>query len=423
MQAKITKRSVDALKSGILADTEIKGFVARRLDSGAATYGFRYRDKTTGKQRWVGLGLHGKVAADEARVLAKKRAGEVADARDPVAEQEESRAVARLAKVAETNTVDAILDKFEARHVKNLRSGDQIKRAFTVYVRPRIGTKSIYELKRRDINEMLDAIEDENGPVMADRVLAHVRKCFNWWAVRDEDFKSPIVRGMAKTKPGERKRKRTLNDDEIRDVWAALNQVEAAPACYPAYVRNLLLTMTRRNESSEMHSTETDGDVWKIPAERYKSKLDHVIPLSPMALENLKTAPPPAKGQNSHFLFSTATTNRPMGKKAFSGFSKAKAELDLQIAKIRKAAGRPAMPRWTLHDLRRTGRTLMGRTGIPDEHIERAIGHAIPGVRGVYDCYEYLDEKRKAFEALADLVKLILNPPAGNVVQLARASK
>jgi integrase len=409
MPAKITKRSVDALETGILADTEVKGFVVRRLDSGAATYGFRYRDKTTGKQRWIGLGLHGTITADQARDLAKKRAGEVADARDPVAEQEESRTAARLAKVAETNTVDSILDRFEARYSSKLRSGDQIKRAFTVYVRPRIGGKSIYDLKRRDIVEMLDAIEDENGPVMADRVLAHVRKGFNWWMVQDEDFKSPIVRGMARTKPGERKRKRTLTDDEIRDVWAALAQMDG-PACYPAYVRNLLLTMTRRNESSEMHSAELDGNLWVIPASRYKNKQDHVIPLSAIALALL----PERRGP--HFIFSTTD-----GKKPFSGFSKAKAELDRQIAKLRKAAGKPAMPQWTLHDLRRTGRTLMSRAGIPDDHAERAMGHVIAGVRGTYDRHEFLEEKRKAFDALAGLVSLILNPPAGNVVKLERS--
>jgi integrase len=418
---KITTRAVNSLEKGILADSEIKGFVVRRLDSGAATFGYRYRDKTTGKQRWIGLGLHGTITADEARTLAKKRAGEVAHARDPVAEQEESRAAAKLAKLADTNTVDAILDKFEARHVKGLRSGDQVVAAFINHVRPRIGSKSIYDLKRRDIVEMLDLIEDESGPVMADRVLAHVRKAFNWWMVQDEDFKSPIVRGMARTKPKERSRKRTLTDDEIREVWAALDRLEGAPACYPAYVRNLLLTMTRRNESSRMHLMELEGDLWVIPAERYKSKHDHVIPLSAMALENLKTAPPAAKGQNSYFLFSTETRNRPMGKKPFSGFSKAKAELDGQIAKTRKADGKPKMPRWTLHDLRRTGRTLMSRAGISDDHAERAMGHVITGVRGTYDRYEYLEEKRKAFEALAQLVGMILNPPAGNVVKLERA--
>lgn len=418
MQAKINIRSVGALQAGkILYDTEIKGFVARCLDSGTVSFGYRYRNEK-GQSRWEALGVYGSITPDEARGLAKKRAGIVADGRDPVAEKEETRTEAKRAKLATSNTVDAILDKFEARYSSKLRSGDQIKRAFKVYVRPRIGEKSIYDLKRRDIVEMLDAIEDENGPVMADRVLAHVRKAFNWWMVQDEDFKSPIVRGMARTKPAERSRDRILADDEIRDLWAALELVDA-PECYPAYVRNLLLTATRRNESSELHSAELDGDLWVIPAERYKNKKDHVIPLSAMAQENLRSAPAPAKGLNSYFIFSTATANRPMGKTAFSGFSKAKAALDREIAKLRKAAGRPKMPRWTLHDLRRTARTLMSRAGVADDHGERALGHLIGGVRGTYDRYAYLDEKRKAFEALAGLVALILNPPAGNVVQIA----
>jgi integrase len=403
---KITKTAVDRLQPGErIADSALRGFIVRRLDSGAASYAYRYRVKGTNQQRLISLGIHGTITAEQARTLAKKRAGEVANGEDPKGEREESRAEAKIAKAAETNTVDAILDKFEARYSDKLRSGDQIKRAFTVYVRPRIGDKSIYQLKRRDVVEMLDAIEDENGPVMADRVLAHVRKAFNWWMVQDEDFKSPIVRGMARTRPSERERDRTLTDDEIRDVWAALDVVDA-PACYPAYVKTLLFTMTRRNEASDMHADEIKGDIWVIPARRYKNKQDHVIPLSAAALKVL----PEGKG----FLFSTTG-----GKKAFSGFSKSKAELDRQIAKIRKAAGKPKMPRWTLHDLRRTGRTLMSRAGIPDDHAERAMGHKIGGVRGTYDRYEYIDEKRKAFEALASLVALILDPPADNVVQIA----
>lgn len=410
MQAKITKRTVDALEPGaILYDTEIKGFVARCLNSGTVSYGFRYRNDKA-QSRWTALGLHGTITAEQARVLAKKRAGEVAHSRDPVAEQEEIRAAAKLAKQAETNTVDAILDKFVARYAKNQRSGDQVERSFDVYVRPRIGTKSIYDLKRRDINELLDAIEDENGPVMADKVLAHVRKAFNWWMVQDEDFRSPVVRGMARTKPRDRERDRTLTDDEIRDVWAALAIVEA-PACFSPFVKNLLLTATRRNESSDMHGSEIVGDLWTIPGERYKNKLDHVVPLSPMALENLgeliKT-----KG----FVFSTTG-----GKKAFSGFSKAKKELDRAIAKIRKEDGRGKMAQWQLHDLRRTARTLMSRAGIATDHAERAIGHKMTGVRGVYDRFAYLDEKRKAFEAVAGLVALILDPPADNVRKFERA--
>ncbi|MBP1065310.1 integrase [Bradyrhizobium japonicum] len=410
MIGKITTTAVDRLKPGQrIADKEIRGFIVRRLDSGAASYAYRYRVKGTNEQRLISLGLHGTITTEQARTLAKKRAGEVADGKDPKGEREETRAKAKLEKLADINTVDAILDKFETRHSSKLRSGDQIKSSFARHVRPRIGSKSIYDLKRRDIVEMLDAIEDDSGPVMADRVLAHVRKAFNWWMVQDEDFKSPIVRGMARTKPKERARKRILADDEIRDIWAALDQM-TEPACYPAYVRSLLLTMTRRNEASDCHSDEIDGDLWIIPGGRYKNKQDHVIPLSGAARKIL----PDGKG----FLFSTTD-----GKKAFSGFSKAKAELDRLIAKVRKAARKPAMPRWTLHDLRRTGRTLMSRAGVLDDHAERAMGHMIQGVRGTYDRYEYLDEKRRAFEALAGLVALILDPPADNVVPMERAAK
>jgi integrase len=411
--ARITKRAVDLLEpGGRIADSEIRGFLVRRLDSGVASYAYRYRVKGTNQQRLISLGLHGTISAEQARTLAKKRAGEVADGQDPKGDREETRTEATRAKLAETNTVGAILDKFVKRHVNKLRSGDQVEASFDRLVRPVIGEKSIYDIKRRDIVAMLDGIEDKNGPVMADRVLAHVRKAFNWWTVQDEDFKSPVVKGMARTKPSERARDRVLADDEIRDVWAALEVMEG-PVCYPAYVRNILLTVTRRNESSDMHSAEIDGNVWVIPADRYKTKRDHAIPLSAMAIENLGKLT-----QGDRFVFSTTD-----GKKAFSGFSKAKAELDRQIAKIRKAAGRAKMAQWQLHDLRRTGRTLMSRAGIPDDHAERAMGHVIAGVRGTYDRYEYLDEKRKAFEALAGLVGLILNPPANNVVQIARGGK
>jgi integrase len=137
----------------------------------------------------------------------------------------------------------------------------------TIYVRPEIGTKSIYELKRRDIVEMLDGIEDEHGPVMADRTLAHLRKAFTWHAARDDNFNSPIVKGMARTSPTERKRKRVLDDQEIRDVWKALDTANDLPSCCPAFVRALLLTAQRRTSVAEMRWEAIDGDVWIVPAD------------------------------------------------------------------------------------------------------------------------------------------------------------
>ena len=408
MRAKITKRRVDGLKPGdILADDAIKGFVARRLNSGVVSYGFRYRDKTTGRQRWIGLGLHGSITPDEARDLAKRRAGEVAAKRDPVAERKAERAKAARARDADANTVDAILDNFLIRHVRKnaLRRGDEVERVFKVYVRPRIGKKSIYDLRRRDVVEMLDAIEDQNGPVMADRVLAHVRKALNWQAARDDQFIPPIVRGMARTKPLDRARKRMLSDEEIRDLWEGLDKV-AAPAPFPAYMRALLLTAQRRDEVARMRWEEIEGETWIIPAERYKTNVANAVPLTDATRALFGTL------QKKGYVFST--TN---GKRPFSGFSKAKRALDERIAELRKKDERKPMPHWVLHDLRRTARSLMSRAGVHSDIAERVLGHAIPGVRGVYDRHSYEAEKRDALERLAGLINRILNP-ASNIVSL-----
>jgi integrase len=313
--------------------------------------------------------------------------------------------------------VAGLLDLFVERYLgkeKKLRSADQYKDAFERLVKPEIGNIGIYDIRRSHVTGMLDEIADESGPVMADRTLAYTRKALNWYALRDDDFKSPIVPGMARSNSNGRER--ILDDGEIRDLWAALD-TSVVPACYPRFVKTLLLTATRRNESTKLHSNEIDGDVWTIPGARYKrlpkhKDKDHVIPLSAAARE-LIAEKPEGVNKNSWFVFSTTA-----GAKPFSGFSKAKTELDKKIAEIRAREGRPPMERWTLHDLRRTARTLMSRAGIAPDHAERALGHIIVGVRGTYDRFEFLDEKRAAFEALAALVSRILNPTA-NVEELA----
>jgi integrase len=402
MKAKITKRTIDALTAGgpPASDSEIKGFIARRLPSGTVTYGYRYRNRG-GRQRWLPLGLHGSITPDQARELAKQRAGEVASGRDPAVERANGRTAA-------ASTVDALLDDFLVRHVRGkLRSANEIVRTFEVYVRPRLGDKSIYNLKRSDIVALLDQIEDKNGPVMADRTLAYVRKAFNWQAARDDSFTPPIVKGMARTKPSERRRTRILDDQEIRDLWTALDQLKNyAPLCYPRFVRTLLYVAQRRDEVSRMVWEEIDGEAWTIAKERSKNRLANVVPLT----KEVRCLLGPER--NVGFVFSNEKDRR----RAFSGFSKAKTALDRKIAELRKREHRAPMPHWVHHDLRRTARSLMSRAGVLPDIAERVLGHVITGVRGTYDCYEYFHEKRDALEELAALIERILHPTGAVVV-------
>jgi integrase len=77
------------------------------------------------------------------------------------------------------------------------------------------------------------------------------------------------------------------------------------------------------------------------------------------------------------------------------------------------------MPHWTLHDLRRTARSLMAKAGVADNIAERVLGHTIGGVQGIYNRHDYFDEKSDALQRLATLIEQIINPPdTDNVVEL-----
>jgi integrase len=125
-----------------------------------------------------------------------------------------------------------------------------------------------------------------------------------------------------------------------------------------------------------------------------------VLPLSAAAAKVLAKLP---EFESTDLVFTTD------GKAPISGFSKFKKAFDT-------ACG---VTGWTLHDCRRSARSLMSRAGVPNDHAERCLGHAIGGVRSVYDRHAYRDEKARAFEALAAQIERIVRP-LENVVPLAR---
>ncbi|MGD9883048.1 MAG: tyrosine-type recombinase/integrase [Reyranellaceae bacterium] len=414
MRKAITKRSVDALKPGeIIADDAVMGFVARRLPSGLLTYGYRYRKD--GKRRWIGLGVG--LTPDAARKAAQILAGEVAQRQDPLPERE-----ARRIESLAARTLDQVLDDWLAKHVraKQLRSYDEVASLLQRYVRPRLGGRRVNELKRVEIVDLLDVIADQPSKYsrdgksrrVADKVLGVLRSALNWHATRDSEFVSPIVNRMARTSLKELSRDRILADDEIRSLWAALDS--ATPEPYPRLVRALLLSGARLNEVARLQWIEIiSGDVAIIPASRTKTKIDHAVPLTPAMVELLG-----GRGEAGDRVFSTDH-----GHTAFSGFSKAKARLDKALAEQRKRDGLPPMAGWRLHDLRRTARSLMSRAGVNVDIAERVLGHALPGIRGVYDRHEYLTEKRDALERLDALVRSIIDPPPANVVTLSAGKR
>ena len=304
-------------------------------------------------------------------------------------------------------TVSHVLDDFVRRYLNArtgpLRTAESVESALRRLVIPAIGGVAIYDLRRSQIVEMLDKIEDDSGPVQADRTLAYIRKAFNWYATRDDQFTPPIIPGMARVRPGERARERVLADDEIRLIWPPLT------GTFGSLVRVLLLTGQRRSEVAGMRRSEIDEDgVWTIPVSRYKTKRPHVVPLPTTVLDMLVRQP------EGDLVFPSSVGT------AFSGYAKPKAKLDKVVA---EANGGKPLPNWTLHDLRRTAKTLMIRASVRPDISERVLGHSIGGVEGIYDRHSYIEEKRDALEKLAGMVERILNPPRANVVSLREEAR
>jgi len=372
----------------IFWDETMPGFGFQVTSHGARSFVVQYRAGGVSRR----MAVKGVLSLDKARRAAKVLLGDVAKGGDPLGER-------RKQEATTANSFKAIAEEFHKREGKGLRTKAWRERALERLVYPVIGAHPIDSIRRTDIVRLLDTIEDENGPVMADRTLAIVGKIMNWHASRSDDFRSPIVRGMARSNAKERARVRILGDDELRAVWKV---AEASQSPFGAFVRFTLLTAIRRSEAAHARFSEVSGGDWLIPASRYKTKLDHLVPLSVKAQGVLAAIP---RISGSDFVFTTD------GRRPLGGLGRQKEKFD-------RACG---VTGWTIHDLRRTARSLMSRAGVSSDHAERCLGHVIGGVRGVYDRFEYRDEKRLAFEALAAQIDRIVNPQS-NIVPLVRTT-
>ena len=344
--------------------------------SGAKSWAVRYRHQ--GQPRKHTIGSFPTVDLKTARLLGGKALRAAAEGRDPGREKMQARQ-------AKADSIDHVVAEFLDRHVRRSnrpRTAQETERLLRLHVLPRWRGRTVHEITRRDVLDVLDRVVDGGAPIAANRALAAVRKLFNWCVARDILSASPCA--GVKPPTAERSRDRVLSDDELGPVWQAADQVGWP---FGPLVQLLVLTGQRRDEVGRMQWSEIDVEkrLWVLPAERVKNNQPHQVPLSDAALAVLKGAP---QIVGSPFVF---TTN---GIAPSSAYSKNKRRLDALL---------PAdLPAWRLHDLRRTAASGMARLDVDLPVIEKVLNHAsgsFAEIVRVYQRHSFADEKRAALDA------------------------
>jgi integrase len=372
----------------VKSDPEQRGHYVRVMPQGANVFAAVARNRV-GKQVWATLGSSDVLGIEEARDKARAAIKRIKEGKPPVEPVP-----------AKPDSFESVAENWLKRHVatKKLRTAHEIERVIKKYVYPSWADREFGSIRRSDISGLLDHIEDNHGARQADLALAHLRSIANWFASRDDSFVSPFIRGMRRHKAGPRAR--ILDDAELRTIW---KQAEANGP-FGAIVMLLLLTAQRREKVATMRWADVVDGVWTIAtAEREKGNAGTLL-LPAQAIKIINAQP---RLHGNPYVFA----------------GRADGCLDVSQSKRPFDAKLPPMPRWTLHDLRRSARSLMARAGVRPDIAERVMGHAIPGVAGVYDRFSYGEEKGAALAKLAALIDTILNPPTGNVRQFRKAAK
>jgi integrase len=336
----------------------------------------------SGKQIWHTIGASTLYSVTEAREKAREAVKTIRDGKDRDGPE----------------TFESVAETWYKRHVeaKGLHSARHIRRSLDHHLLPAWRTRDFASIRRGDVAKLLDAVEDSNGPVVADFALATMRSIANWYGTRHDDYVSPVVKGMRRTDAKAKARARILDDDEIRKVWAAAE----ANCTFGAYVRLALLTAQRREKLAGMRWEDItlDGE-WCIPSEAREKGTAGCLVLPEIAIEIIKAQP---RFASNPFVFAGR------GSGHIQGYGNRKLIFD---AKVKIAP-------WVFHDLRRTARSLLSRAGVRPDIAERVLGHAIKGVEGVYDRHSYREEKADALRRLAGLIESIINPPVGKLVPM-----
>lgn len=354
------------------------------------------------KRREITLGKVSMVTLSEARSLAEDVRKKVMAGDDPIAER----------KLNRPNLLTTVNELFEDWHkdlVKRLKYPGIPERVYRKDIAPAIGELSLMKVTPIDVRSILQNITKSGRPTISNDALLYLKQLFDHGIKLGLVQSNPATAFRVNDAGGvEKSRERSLSLDEIAYVFKVFREHSDSFSRdnYLACALLLLLAV-RKSELTEAPWSEFDlkEKKWSLPKERSKSGVGIVIPLPPLAIEILDELK--VRAWDSPYVFPNRRTskNQHMGKDT----------LNRAIAKLFGIEpGRKKQPTnvmgdieyFTIHDLRRTSRSLLASLSVPPHVAERCLNHKLKGVEGIYDRYDYFQERK---EALHHLTSLLIN--------------
>lgn len=364
----------------------------------AGTVTFRYDYRINGRRETLTIGKYGAdginlAEARERLMIARKQVSEgISPATEKRVERNKIRNADRFCVFAEKYLADVQL----ADSTKALRVA-----TYERDIKDTFGNRLMTEITADEIRSHCEKIKERGAPSTAIFVRDLIANVYRYAIQRGHKFANPADEIANSSIATFKKRERVLTPREIKLFFNTLEETQSDFALKKA-VKFILLTMVRKGELVNATWDEVDfkNKVWTIPAERMKAKRAHNVYLSEQAIDLIVAFQIYSEG-SPYLLPGRINRRQPI----------ANSSLNRVIANCIKFINKDEqrIDEFTVHDLRRTGSTLLHEMGFNSDWIEKSLAHEQQGVRAVYNKAEYAEQRKEMMQRWADQVDEWIN--------------
>jgi len=368
------------------------GMYVNVAPSGAIT--FRYDYRLNGRRETLTIGRYGPSGISLARAREKCLDARrlVADGLSPAHEKQRDKR-----RILEAKSFGQFGERWmnEAPMADSTRAMRRV--IFERDLLPAFRNRLLTEITPDDLRALCAKVKERGAPATAIHVRDILKQIYGFAILHGERVKNPadevgpasIATFVAKD--------RSLSPTEIRIMLKQLEHVPTLPTIRLG-LKLILLTMVRKSELQDATWDEVDFEntVWTIPKERMKRSKAHNVYLSQQAIDIL-IALKTCAGNSRYLLPSRYDADAPMSRATFNRVTYA-------VVEKAKKEGLP-LEAFAVHDLRRTGSTLLNELGFNRDWIEKALAHEDSrSSRGVYNKAEYEPQRRHMLQEWANMV-------------------